>query len=102
MRPYAGRTVVLGVTGGIASYKSAWLARLLTRAGAAVDTILTRSATEFISPLTFEALTGRAAHSGLFDAGRALEHIALAKGAQAVVVALLAELEYAGLRKAVA
>ena len=87
MRPFAGRTVVLGVTGGIASYKSAWLARLLTKAGAAVDTVLTRSATEFISPLTFEALTGRAAHSGLFDAGRALEHIALAKGAHAVVVA---------------
>jgi len=87
VRPYGGRTVVLGVTGGIASYKSAWLARLLTKAGARVDAVLTRSATEFISALTFEALTGRPAHTGLFDAGRALDHIALAKGADAIVVA---------------
>lgn len=87
MRPFDGRTVLLGVTGGIASYKSAWLARLLTKAGARVDAVLTRSATEFVSTLTFEALTGRPAHTGLFDAGRALEHIALAKAADAVVVA---------------
>ena len=87
MRPFDGRTVLLGVTGGIASYKSAWLARLLTKAGAHVDAVLTRSATEFISTLTFEALTGRPAHTGLFDAGRALEHIALAKAADAIVVA---------------
>ena len=87
MRPFDGRTIVLGVTGGIASYKSAWLARLLTKSGAHVDTILTRSATEFISALTFEALTGRPAHAGLFDAGRALDHIKLAKAADAVVVA---------------
>lgn len=87
MRPYGGRTVVLGVTGGIASYKSAWLARLLTKAGAHVDAVLTRSATEFISTITFEALTGRPAHTGLFDPGRALDHIALAKSADVVVVA---------------
>jgi phosphopantothenoylcysteine decarboxylase/phosphopantothenate--cysteine ligase len=87
VRPFDGRTVLLGVTGGIASYKSAWLARLLTKAGAAVDTVLTRSATEFVSTLTFEALTGRPSHTGLFDAGRALEHIALAKSADAIVVA---------------
>jgi phosphopantothenoylcysteine decarboxylase/phosphopantothenate--cysteine ligase len=87
VRPFDGRTVLLGVTGGIASYKSAWLARLLTKAGAAVDTVLTRSATEFISTITFEALTGRAAHTGLFDSGRTLEHIRLAKAADAVVVA---------------
>jgi len=87
VRPYDGRTVVLGVTGGIASYKSAWLARLLTKAGANVDAVLTRSATEFISALTFEALTGRPAHSGLFDVGRALDHIKLARGADVVVVA---------------
>lgn len=87
MRPFDGRTVLLGVTGGIASYKSAWLARLLTKAGAQVDAVLTRSATEFVSTLTFEALTGRPAHTGLFDAGRALEHIALAKTADVIVVA---------------
>ena len=87
MRPYDGRTVLLGVTGGIASYKSAWLARLLTKAGAQVDAVLTRSATEFVSTITFEALTGRPVHTGLFDSGRALEHIRLAKAADAVVVA---------------
>lgn len=87
MRPFDGRTVLLGVTGGIASYKSAWLARLLTKAGASVETVLTQSATEFISPLTFEALTGHRVHTGLFDSGLALEHIRLAKAADAVVVA---------------
>lgn len=87
MRPFDGQTVLLGVTGGIASYKSAWLARLLTKAGARVDAVLTRSATEFISTITFEALTGRPAHTGLFDPGRALDHIKLAKSANAVVVA---------------
>lgn len=87
MRPYDGRTALLGVTGGIASYKSAWLARLLTKAGATVETVLTRSATEFVSALTFEALTGHAARVGLFDAGAALEHIRLAKAADVVVVA---------------
>ena len=87
MRPFDGRTVLLGVTGGIASYKSAWLARLLTKAGAHVDAVLTRSATEFVSAITFEALTGRPAHSGLFEPGRALDHIRLAKTADAIVVA---------------
>jgi len=87
VRPCDGRTVLLGVTGGIASYKSAWLARLLTKAGAAVDVVLTRSATEFVSALTFEALTGRPVRAGLFDAGAALEHIRLAKAADAIVVA---------------
>lgn len=87
MRPFDGRTVLLGVTGGIASYKSAWLARLLTKAGAKVETVLTKSATEFVSALTFEALTGHTAHTGLFDVGRALDHIKLAKAADAIVVA---------------
>ncbi|MHB0948424.1 MAG: flavoprotein, partial [Gemmatimonadaceae bacterium] len=62
MRPFDRRRVLLGVTGGIASYKSAWLARLLTKAGAEVDVVLTRSAREFIGPITFEALTGRPVH----------------------------------------
>jgi phosphopantothenoylcysteine decarboxylase/phosphopantothenate--cysteine ligase len=87
MRPYAGRRVVLGVTGGIASYKTAWLARLLTAAGAEVDVVMTRAATEFVGPVTFEALTGRPVHTDLFEPGRALDHIALAKAADAIVVA---------------
>jgi len=79
--------VLLGVSGGIASYKTAWLARLLTKAGAEVDVVMTRAATEFVGAVTFEALTGRPVHTGLFDAGRALEHIHLAREADAVVVA---------------
>jgi phosphopantothenoylcysteine decarboxylase / phosphopantothenate---cysteine ligase len=87
IRPYAGSRILLGVTGGIASYKSAWLARLLTKAGAEVDVVMTRAATEFVGAITFEALTGRPVHTGLFDPGRALDHISLARQATAIVVA---------------
>jgi phosphopantothenoylcysteine decarboxylase/phosphopantothenate--cysteine ligase len=87
VRPFEGRRILLGVTGGIASYKSAWLARLLSQEGAAVDVVMTRSATEFIAPLTFEALTGRPVHTALIAAGHALDHIKLARSADAVVVA---------------
>ncbi|HEY2164272.1 MAG TPA: flavoprotein, partial [Gemmatimonadaceae bacterium] len=87
IRPYAGSRILLGVTGGIASYKSAWLARLLTKAGAEVDVVMTRAATEFVGAITFEALTGRPVHAGMFEQGRALDHIALARGATALVVA---------------
>ncbi len=87
IRPFASRRVLLGVTGGIASYKSAWLARLLAKAGAEVDVVMTRAATEFMGPVTFEALTGRAVHTGLFDPGHALAHIALARAADVLVVA---------------
>lgn len=87
MRPFDRRRVLLGVTGGIASYKSAWLARLLGKAGAEVDVVLTAAASEFIGRVTFEALTGRAVHTGLFDPGRALDHIKLAREADAVVIA---------------
>lgn len=87
MRPFEGRRVLLGVTGGIASYKAAWLARLLAQAGADVDVVMTRAATEFVGPITFEALTGRPVHTDIFAAGRALDHIRLAREADAVVVA---------------
>ena len=79
--------MLLGVAGGIASYKSAWLARLLVKAGAEVDVVLTRAATEFVGAVTFEALTGRPVHTGLFDPGRALDHIKLARAATAIVIA---------------
>ena len=87
MRPFDGRRILLGVTGGIASYKSAWLARLLTQAGAQVDVVLTRSAREFIGAVTFEALTGRPVHSVLIGDGHALDHIKLARAAELVIVA---------------
>ena len=87
LRPYSGAQILLGVTGGIASYKAAWVARLLTKAGALVDVVMTPAATEFVGAITFEALTGRQVHTGLFDPGRALRHITLARGASAIVVA---------------
>ena len=87
MRPFDAKRVLLGITGGIASYKSAWLARLLAKAGAEVDVVMTRAATEFVGAITFEALTGRPVHTGLFDPGRALDHIKLARDAQAIVIA---------------
>lgn len=87
MRPFGGARVVLGVSGGIAAYKSGWVARLLAAAGAEVDVVMTRAATQFIAPVTFEALTGRAVHTDLFSPGRALDHIHLARDADALVVA---------------
>ncbi len=87
LRPYAGSRVLLGVSGGIASYKSAWLARLLSLAGAEVDVVMTPAALEFVGAITFEALTGRPVHSEIFGAGRALDHIKLARAARAIVVA---------------
>ncbi len=82
-----GRRVVLGVSGGIAAYKSCILARRLTESGAAVDVVLTAAATEFVRPLTFEALTKRPVLSSLWERGRALSHIELAQDADLIVLA---------------
>jgi phosphopantothenoylcysteine decarboxylase/phosphopantothenate--cysteine ligase len=79
--------VVLGVTGGIAAYKAVTVARELTLAGAAVDVVLSQGALEFVRPLTFEALTGRPAHTSLYPSGDPLLHIRLARDADAVVIA---------------
>ena len=87
MTALAGRHVVLGVSGGIACYKSCTVARRLTEAGAAVDVVMTASATRFIQPLTFEALTGRPVTTSLWDPGHALDHIALGKACDLIVVA---------------
>lgn len=84
---WAGRHVVLGVSGGIACYKSCILARRLTEAGARVDVVLTRAAAEFVRPLTFEALTGRPVLSSLWERDRALAHIRLAEAADLVILA---------------
>lgn len=64
-----------------------WLARLLTQAGAEVDVVMTRAAREFVGPITFEAVTGRPVHSEIFGPGHALDHITLARSADAIVVA---------------
>lgn len=87
MRPFASTRVLLGVTGGIASYKTVWLARQLTQWGAAVDVVMTRSAAEFVGAITFEAVTGRPVLSELLAAGHALDHIRLVRDASAIVVA---------------
>lgn len=84
---WAGRHVVLGVSGGIACYKSCILARRLTEAGARVDVVLTRAATEFVRPLTFEALTGRPVLTSLWEPDRALAHVRLADSADLVILA---------------
>ena len=84
---FAGRHVVLGVSGGIACYKSCTLARRLTEAGATVDVVMTASAAEFVRPMTFEALTGRPVLTSLWERGRALTHIGLAKTPDLVIVA---------------
>ncbi len=85
--PFTHRHVVLGVSGGIACYKSCFLARRLTEAGATVDVVLTAAAAEFVRPVTFEALTGRPVLTSLWERGRALAHIDLAKEPDLVIVA---------------
>lgn len=87
MSVWAGRHVVLGVSGGIACYKSCTLARRLTEAGARVDVVLTHAAAEFVRPATFEALTGRPVLSSLWEQGAALAHVRLAAEADLVIVA---------------
>jgi phosphopantothenoylcysteine decarboxylase / phosphopantothenate---cysteine ligase len=84
---FAGRHVLLGVSGGIACYKSCTLARRLTEGGAAVDVVLTASAAEFVRPVTFEALTGRPVLTSLWQPDRALAHIALARQPDLAIVA---------------
>ena len=84
---WSGRHVVLGVSGGIASYKSGVLVRRLTEAGARVDVILTASAAEFVRPVLFEALSGRPVLTSLWEPGRALDHIRLARDPDLVIVA---------------
>jgi phosphopantothenoylcysteine decarboxylase/phosphopantothenate--cysteine ligase len=84
---WAGRHVVVGVSGGIAAYKSCHLVRRLTEGGARVDVVLTPAAAEFVRPLTFEALSGRPVLGSLWEPGRALAHVQLAGAADLVIVA---------------
>ena len=84
---FAGRHVVLGVSGGIACYKSCTLARRLGEGGAVVDVVLTAAAAEFVRPLTFEALTGRPVLTSLWERDRALAHVGLAHAPDLVIVA---------------
>ncbi len=81
--------ILLGITGGIAAYKSAVLARLLIKAGCEVRVMMTAAACEFIAPMTLQALTGHAVHTELLDetAELGMGHIELAKWADVVVIA---------------
>ena len=84
-----GKTVLLGVTGGIAAYKAAALASSLVKLHAAVEVVLTKNATQFITPLTFEELTGRRVMVDTFDRNfsHQVEHISLAQRTDLVIVA---------------
>ncbi len=85
----AGKEVVVGVCGGIAAYKAAELVRLFRRARAEVHVVMTRSATEFVTPLTFQTLSGNPVHTELFNLiqEREIGHISLADRADLFVVA---------------
>lgn len=84
-----GKTVLLGVSGGIAAYKAAALASALVKQHAAVEVVMTENATEFVTPLTFEQLTGRRVMVDTFDRNfsHQVEHIALAERTDLVIVA---------------
>ncbi len=83
------KEIVLGVTGGIAAYKSAELVRLLKKAGAVVHVIMTRSAQEFVTPLTFQTLSGNPVHTELFNliAEQEIGHISLADRSDLFIIA---------------
>lgn len=85
--PLAGRRVLLGVTGGIAAYKSAILCRLLVQRGAQVQAVMTASATRFLGPDTLAALTGRPVRSDIFEETESVVHVRMAREANAAVVA---------------
>ncbi|MBO5318078.1 MAG: bifunctional phosphopantothenoylcysteine decarboxylase/phosphopantothenate--cysteine ligase CoaBC [Oscillospiraceae bacterium] len=84
-----GKTVLLGVTGGIAAYKAAALASALVKLHACVEVVMTKNATEFITPLTFEQLTGNRTMIDTFDRNfvHQVEHISLAQRTDLVIIA---------------
>jgi len=82
------KTVVLGITGGIAAYKAVDLASKLTQAEAKVEVVMTEAATEFVTPLTFRSITGRPVVTKMFELASefSVEHVALADAADVVVI----------------
>ncbi|GAB2726559.1 bifunctional phosphopantothenoylcysteine decarboxylase/phosphopantothenate--cysteine ligase CoaBC [Melaminivora jejuensis] len=89
MQILAGKHLVLGLSGGIACYKSAELVRLLAKAGASVQVVMTEAAEQFITPVTMQALSGRAVYGSQWDAREAnnMAHINLSREADAVLIA---------------
>ncbi len=88
MKRLKGKNIVIGITGGIAAYKSADLTRRLMEAGASVRIVMTHAATGFVTPLTFQALSGQpvAFDNNEADADNGMQHIELARWADAIVV----------------
>lgn len=85
---FTGKRILLGVSGGIAAYKAAELARRLVSAGAKVKVAMTKAAQEFVAPLTFQALTGGKVATAMFGPGsEPLEHVALGQEVDALVLA---------------
>ena len=89
MQDLAGKHIVLGLTGGIACYKSAELCRLLVKAGATVQVVMTEAATQFMTPVTMQALSGRPVYTSQWDAREPnnMPHINLSREADAIVLA---------------
>jgi phosphopantothenoylcysteine decarboxylase/phosphopantothenate--cysteine ligase len=89
MNTLSGKHILLGVTGGIAAYKSAELVRQLRAQGSEVRVVMTASATEFVTPLTFQALSAHPVHTDLLDTGAeaAMGHIELARWADVLLIA---------------
>ena len=89
MQTLFNKKILLGVTGGIAAYKSAELLRLLIKAGAEVRVVMTPSAQEFVQPLTYQALSGHRVYIDLFDAQAesAMDHIELARWCDLLLIA---------------
>ena len=85
--PLPGRRVVLGVTGSISAYKAADLCSKLRQAGADVEVVMTPAAAQFVTPLTFQSLTGRAVVIDMFVAEEAEAHVEVARRADALVIA---------------
>lgn len=85
----AGKRIVLGLTGGVACYKAAELTRMLIKAGAQVQVVMTHAATQFITPVTMQALSGLTVYTDQWDARIAnnMAHIDLTRGADAVLIA---------------
>ena len=82
-----GKHIVLGVTGSIAAYKAVALLRTLIREGAMVQVVMTQSATKFVTPLTFEVLSGHPVLTDIFEANQAMTHLSLPAQADAIVIA---------------
>lgn len=89
MQELAGKHIVLGLSGGVACYKSAHLCRLLTKAGATVQVVMTEAAEQFITPVTMQALSGRTVYTSQWDdrEGNNMPHINLSREADAIVIA---------------